>query len=387
VKLVHVADYGGPYPGSFVHMLRSVLLAARARGWDVEAVFGPAARDRCWLSILTDAEIPVRFAAPRPRNQARANLAPLLADEREPLLVHTHFTGFDIPAAQVVGRRPAAALIWHNHMGASSRPGTVARNVVKYLTYGRRVDRILCVAPEAVTAAKRRGAPRRRTLYFPNAIDTSRFALVSREERRAARTALGVAADTPLLLHFGWDWERKGGDLLLRATERLRRAGMPAVAATVGGGEFARELAAELRIEDAVLALEPRDDVRGLLAAADVFVSCSRAEGTTYAVAEALCCGVPVVASRIPGQEWIARGEPARVLTALNADEVASGVRRLLERPPDVAAEESAGARRWVLEHMDIERWSERLLDVYDELLPGASETTASRSGSRRSAT
>ena len=382
MRLVHLADYGGPYAGSFVHMLRSVLSAGRARGWEVEAVFGPVARDREWLSVFHTEDIPVRFAAPRPRGQARGNLEPLLAPTPGPTVVHTHFTGFDIPAAQIVGRRPETALVWHNHMGAGRELGTVARNVVKYLAYGSRVDRILCVAPEAAPAARRRGAPRRRTVFFSNAIDTHRFPLITADERASARAALGVSGDQPLLLHFGWDWHRKGGDLLLRALSELRSSGVPAMVATVGAADDARSLARELGLEDAVLPLEPRDDVRELLAAADVFASPSRAEGATYSVAEALCCGVPVVASRIPGQEWIAPGEPARELVELDPSDIAAGVRRLLDRPEPLASEQRASAREWVLEHMDIERWSERLLDLYEEILPSASAARAARSGS-----
>jgi glycosyltransferase involved in cell wall biosynthesis len=380
VRLVHLADYGGPYAGSFVYMLRTVLLAARSRGWEAEAVFGTVAKDRPWLPVLRDEGIPVSFVAPRPREEARAALEPLFGSAPGPMIVHTHFTGFDIPAAQVIGRRAETGLVWHNHMGVSRNPRVVASNVLKYALFGNRVDQILCAAPDAVDAAKRRGAPRKRIRFLPNGIDTTRFPLISMDERAAARADLGVPSDVPLLLHFAWDWHIKGGDVLLAAARELRSAGRPVVVATVGGGDQARDLASELEIEDAVLPLEPRARVRDLLAAADVFVSCSRTEATNYSVAEALCCGIPVVATRIPGLEWIAPDQPARRLVDLDPSEVAAAVRGLLDRPASVAARERFAARDWVIEHVDLESWTERLLHLYAEILPGVSAATAVRS-------
>jgi hypothetical protein len=34
VRLIHLAGYGGPYPGSFIPMLRAVIGAAARRDWE-----------------------------------------------------------------------------------------------------------------------------------------------------------------------------------------------------------------------------------------------------------------------------------------------------------------------------------------------------------------
>ena len=80
----------------------------------------------------------------------------------------------------------------------------------------------------------RRGAPRAKVEFLHNAVDVDRFPVLTGEQRRAARDDLGLPAGRPLLVHFGWDWMRKGGDLFIEAVRRLRAAGADVTAATVG---------------------------------------------------------------------------------------------------------------------------------------------------------
>ena len=49
MRLVQLAAYDGPYPGSSIPMIRAALLEARRRGWHGEAVFAETARGQEWL--------------------------------------------------------------------------------------------------------------------------------------------------------------------------------------------------------------------------------------------------------------------------------------------------------------------------------------------------
>ena len=369
MRLVHLADYGGPYAGSFIPMVRAAMRAGRARGWSVEAAFTEVARGRAWLGELEDEGVPVRFAPAGSRRERRAWLERLLDEQQGPVVLHTHFTAFDLPAVDAVRGRARAAVFWHIHSRARREPLVAARNVAKYSVFGRRVAGILCVAPDIAAAVRRRLAPRDRVVLVPNAVDVDRFPLVSPDRRAAARARLGLPASMPVLLHFGWDWERKGGDLFLRAVGALRAAGEPVVAATVAGGKPARALAAELGIADAVRVLEPINDVATLHAAADVFVSASRAEGMPFAMAEALSSGVPVVATDIPGQAAIGRGLGACRLTALDASALAEAIQATLARDPRELAADARAARERIRAEMDLGPWAARLMELYERAL------------------
>jgi glycosyltransferase involved in cell wall biosynthesis len=366
--VIQVADYGGPYPGSFVPMVRAASGEVRARGWSPEVVFSDDARERTWLADLAADEIPVSFVQRGKTRDVARDLA-RHAHGADRVLFHTHFTTFDIPAALAARRAPLGRVVWHLHSHVRRELPVRIRNVVKYTLSRRHVDAILGVAPDVAETAIRRGARSAQVVYFPNAIDTAAIASLSNDERGAARRRLGIREPRLLLLHYAWDWERKGGDLFLGAVASLRGRGRDVVGATVGGGDAARSEAERLGLGAAFMDIEPTGALRDVLAAADVFVSSSRAEGMPYSVAEALSAGVPVAATAIPGQEVLCAGLGACRLAALTPGSLADAVEELVDRSPATASSDASAARRRMVERHDLKEWSTRLADLYERLL------------------
>lgn len=62
-----------------------------------------------------------------------------------------------------------------------------------------------------------------------------------------------------------------------------------------------REVIHRLNLQDSVHLLKARENIAELYQAADVFVLPSSAEGLSNALLEAMACGLPVLASRVPG--------------------------------------------------------------------------------------
>jgi glycosyltransferase involved in cell wall biosynthesis len=357
VRLVHLAGYGGPYAGSFIPMLRAVMAAGRRRGWSCEAVFGPAARDQGWLAELGQDGILVRLAPSGSRADVSATVSALLAENDSSTILHTHFTAFDIPCARHASRRTATAVFWHVHTPHGGSLRLRARNRVKYTVFGRRVDQILCVSAELADLVVARGAPRNRVVYVPNAIDAERFRLAAQGEREEARRALGLRPGQEVLVHFGWDWDRKGGDLFCAAVARLREAGRDVVGITVGGRDKAGP---------AVRTVSPREDVRTFYAAANVFMSPSRAEGTPYSVLEAILTGTAVVASDIPGHRDVSA--PACVLAPLDAGALAAAAAAMLDRPPALGESDARTGHDWVRSNRGLPAWTAALMKRYESV-------------------
>ncbi len=155
---------------------------------------------------------------------------------------------------------------------------------------------------------ERVGARPERFSLVPGAVDTTRF-------RPAADPEPGRG--TTLLYHGRVD-RRKGMLDLIAALPEVPGARL--LVSGIGPDlEAAREAARGLPVE--FLGYVPYDEVPGVYAKADVFVSPTYAEGFSNTVLEAMACGLPVVAGRAVGV----------------VDCVRDGENGLLHEPGDVA--------------------------------------------------
>jgi glycosyltransferase involved in cell wall biosynthesis len=374
VRLIHFASYKPPYSGSFVPMVREVLLRAQARGWDAAAVFPEEARGRDWANLLAE-EVEVSFRPP-----TRAAVEEVLSAGKTTIL-HTHFTKYDLPATFVARTRPQTHVIWHVRAFLPKAPARRLRSMVKYTLARRYVDAMVCVGPHLVDDLVRRGASSRQTIYLPNGIDTTRFRPASPAARAGARAALGLPRDRPVLLHYGWSWHVKGGDIFCAAVGELLRRGVKVAAVTVGAGAEAEADAQRFGITEELVRVPQSEGVEQLLAAADVLVLPSRAEGgdPPLAVLECLAAGVPVVAGQIPGQS-LGHQLSAYRTVPLQPGAVADGIQAQLNTP----GEARSAARAYVEGERSLAAWANRMHAVYDSILsrnqlPGSAPTPGAR--------
>jgi glycosyltransferase involved in cell wall biosynthesis len=95
-------------------------------------------------------------------------------------------------------------------------------------------------------------------------------------------------------------------------------------------------LRAELGLESVVTFTGFREDVERVMAALDVFVVSSSAEGFSLTTVQAMAAGLPVVATRCGGPEEILRNGELGVLVPTRSPEaLADAVQRLVDRPAE----------------------------------------------------
>jgi glycosyltransferase involved in cell wall biosynthesis len=365
-RIVHCADYGGPYAGSFVPMLAAAAGVAREHGYATTICFSEVAQERPWLDDLRGVA-DISFIE---RSGTRGNLRQLQhivsAWHGTPVLLHTHFGTFDEAAALLRLRRRRTGLLSHWHSG-NPRPVRL-RSHAYGAVFGRVVSAVICVSQEAYVQARARSFPARKLVVLPNAIDLTRFQTITPEERSAARRGLGLPDDARVILHFAWNWELKGGDRLLE-TAALMTGDLGVTFLTVVGEGPGDAPRAELESHPLVRPLAPRANVTELYAAADVFLNCSRSEGMPYAVLEALARGLPVVASDLPVQRQVLSGLPGGRVVPARAPELADGLRGLLAFNPAQRAEHAAAARARIESSYSLDSWARRLLPLYASAL------------------
>jgi glycosyltransferase involved in cell wall biosynthesis len=376
VRLVWLMGYGGPYPGSSIPLLRAALDEAGRRGWEPLAVFGEDAVDRPWFAELRADGYRAEITGTS-RAQTSAAIGSILDSGPRATILHTHYSRFDMAAAlrSLRAGRPRPPVFWHVRTALGTAARARVRNSVRFGLVGRTVDAIFTPSTDLRRQVISRGAAAGRVHVLPHGLDTERFALRTKAERDAARRELGIDEGATVLLHFGWDWHRKGGDLFLDAVRRLRDDGRvgdgPLVALSSQGGEEARALAERLGIADQVVVQPATDRVEALHAAADVVVASSRAEGgmPPFAVAEALSRGTPVVATDIPDHAFAGERTAACRLAAHSGEAIAAQIVATLERPPEVAAAEAEDGNAWIVREKSMPAWAARMFGYYDEAL------------------
>jgi glycosyltransferase involved in cell wall biosynthesis len=142
-----------------------------------------------------------------------------------------------------------------------------------------------------------------RLTVIPNGIDPARFdAAVP-----VARATLGVPADAHLVLYVGRLDPQKGLPELLDAAERMISERRDWHLALAGDGPsrdwLTEQLSKRSLLGENVHWLGQRDDVPGLLKAADVLVHASLWEGMPNVVLEAMAAGRPVIGTAVEGTE------------------------------------------------------------------------------------
>jgi phosphatidylinositol alpha-1,6-mannosyltransferase len=210
---------------------------------------------------------------------------------------------------------------------------------------------------------------------IPPGVDVGGIVPLTADERRAARTGLGLPADGPLLTSVSRLVPRKGMDVLIAAANRLAPSYPDLVVAIAGDGRelgHLRRLAAQSPVRVEVLGRVSQEDRAALLGAADVFVMACRnrwlgleQEGFGIVFLEAAAAGVPQVAGDSGGaSEAVLDGETGLVVADPgNPGAVAEALRSLLV-DPDRRRRMGLAARFRVQESFDNDVLASRLAEA-----------------------
>jgi glycosyltransferase involved in cell wall biosynthesis len=193
------------------------------------------------------------------------------------------------------------------------------------------------------------------------------------ERAKAARTSLFIGSETPLVVAAARHEYQKGLDLLIRSWPAVLQQ-VPDARLFVAGREGNQTIDLQALIEsngvrDSVTLLGARNDVAGLLCAANVLVSPSRWEGFGGTVLEGMALEAPVVATDIPPHREIADGEDICVLVPVeDPAALARGIAETLGCR-DLAAGRARRARDRFLSEFTIGAVAQGTLDFYSRVL------------------
>jgi len=199
-----------------------------------------------------------------------------------------------------------------------------------------------------------------------NGVDTVRFA--PRLRSSSQRAALGLSTDDRVVVSVGRFVSYKGYEDLLRAAAILHRQDAAVHWVLVGDGELRSDLgrqAQALGINKLVHFTGWLDDVRDMLALADLFVLPSHGEHFGRVLIEAMAMGKAVVATDAGGVPEIVRhGETGWLVAPGQPDRLAEAVRQLLADGEQSGRFGLAG-RRVVEDGFSLERHASQIQSLY----------------------
>ena len=194
------------------------------------------------------------------------------------------------------------------------------------------------------------------------------------DRARHARQKYGLTESTPLIVFVGRICAQKQPKVLAQTVLRLSRVNADFVLLVAGDGpdfDWLKTFFRKNRLEQQVrlLGALPNDDIRNLLAAADIFFLPSEWEGIALSVYEAMACGVPVVGADVSGQRelvtpecgvLIDRGEEAE-----EARQYATVLAQLLSEPEQRQSMGRHGRQR-IQCHFRLEHMTNNVLAAYE---------------------
>jgi glycosyltransferase involved in cell wall biosynthesis len=251
--------------------------------------------------------------------------------EEQPTVLHGWMYTQNVVATLAKLFNPKIKLIWCVRSSNLESALDWAERLAVWLQakLSRFADRVVVNSLAGLEQAVADGLPREKMLFIPNGIDTNIF-YPSDDERKRVRAEWGIGEGQKVIGNVARFDPIKNHPSFLKAAARIaaQRPDVRFVCAGHGEASYLEQLKEQTRalgIEDRVLWLQARSDVRGLYNAIDVFCSSSLSEGFPNVIGEAMACGRQCVVTDV-GDSALVVGETGIVVPSNDAEKLAAGL-------------------------------------------------------------
>lgn len=288
--------------------------------------------------------------------QGTGRFTRVLEEHGAPFISFKRLDKYAIPAVVRVIRREQISLVYGNSAHGASRNALIAAKFcgVPFVYHLREMagsgwrSRALfpwadaAVAVSRATAESYQGRFRESPRVVHNGVSLERFDQDREVCRRDVGAEFAIDEATPILIHVGNVYRRKGQIAALEVFREVLRTVPDCHLLIVGRLDRDPHYVARVRamisaygLEHRVAVTGLRTDVGRLLAAADVFLHTALEDPHPRAVIEAMAARLPVVALAVDGvSETVVDGQTGFLVPrTYTAEEVAESVARLLQTP------------------------------------------------------
>lgn len=354
MTVLQVCAFGAEYPGNFIASLEALECELNKFGIITIYAFIERARDKYWCKEIQK-RTTVYFLP-----EAKARILPKtysifkrIYKENDITVVHSHFELFDIPATVCAPKN--TKVFWHLHDPLTEIKGL--RGLLWKLQYGFFSKRafLLSIAENYNEFAVRLGFKRENTAIILNAIQLNRIDTTRINEEKEFD-----------FLTFGWDFSRKGGDLILQACEKLSSEGYKFKLLYNGNDITWSSINAfyEGALPEYLTLCSPSNNVNEFFAKSKVFIQASRRETFSYSVCEAAYFGLPVICSDIPGHAWAKSLPTVDYFESENVEFLYEHMKTFLEGKR-FSSMYINNTRQIISDNFSVTSWAKKILDFY----------------------
>ena len=354
MTVLQVCAYGADYPGNFIASLEALEAALKEKGIHTIYAFVEKASAKPWCKEIQK-RTKVYFLP-----EAKARILPKtyrifhrIYRENAVDIVHSHFELYDIPAT--VAAPKGTKIFWYLHDPIN--PGTGLRGILWKLQYGvvgKRAN-LISVSDFYRDAVIKMGFPAAQAVTVLNCINLNRI--------RDCRNSTEKPYD---FLTFGWDFYRKGDDLILQACDRLEQDGYQFRLLLNGNEQTWPKLEQYLNgRKPAYLECgNPVSDINQLFDHSKVFIQASRRETFSYAVCEAAYAGLPVISSDIAGLEWAHELPSVTFFPSEDVETLYEAMKTFLDGQT-ISEQTVQKSRKHIEDTLSLEVWAKHVMEHY----------------------
>lgn len=362
MNILQVCAYAAPYPGNFMKSLLAVDKKLKEKGHNTYYAFPETAKNCKWCDELSKKTkvffLPLAKARIKPKTYME--LRNIIKNENIEI-IHSHFELYDMPIALTLPKD--SKMFWHLHDAIENdyKNHSFIRKILFKLHYGILSKRayLISVSDKHKNFAIKLGFNPENSKTILNATDLTRI--------RIDKVNSCKKYD---FLIFGWDFERKGVDLAIKAGKELNKEGYKFNLMVVGSNDtWKNKKIYEVENEKWFIKKNFVDDVNELYENAKVFLHPSRAEGCSYALQESIYSGLPIISSDIPENLFAQNIPTVKLFKSNDFIDLYTKMKEFLNNKELITTEDIVKSREIIKNNYSIDVWADKIVNEYSRLV------------------
>lgn len=361
MKVINISNFFAEFGGAFIEQLIILNEELIKQGNESILIFPEEARYTKWAKNLSE-KYRVYFVSliNKKNKQKVINELKEIFKIENPDIIHSHFDGYDIPITKAAREDVIKIYHRHNEFDLSNlclyKKIYASINLKVNMRYLRKKGYSIFNSKDMLKSFLNRNyVLENRALIVMNGISTKRL---------DKKYDISNNYTKPIILSFIGNWYRKGGDILFKAIEQINKENIKVYLASIVSQEFIIKNIGYL--PKWFIPLEVTDDVGKYYSMVDIFVSSSRKETFSYALAEAIYSKLNCISSDIDGVQWAKEIPSVKFFKITNIEELVEKIEgTLIENYDEEVYDKS---QKIIKEKYSEYVWVQNIINVYKDI-------------------